>query len=106
MRSAADPIDIGALKLRYPEAFVADLRARFLTIGIVGLMCALYVGAFAYFDVPWARLTPGLWQLVWFLREMVPPDPSGHFCERLFLPGDGLPRPPRIQPLRPEMSFR
>lgn len=90
MRSAADPIDIGALKLRYPEAFAADLRARFLTIGIVGLMCALYVGAFAYFDVPWARLTPGLWQLVWFLREMVPPDPSGHFSTYLNALGETL----------------
>ena len=56
MSSAVEAIDIGALKRRYPEAFATDTRARIATIAIVALMGALYVGSFAYFDVPWGRL--------------------------------------------------
>jgi phosphonate transport system permease protein len=88
--SAIDPIDVGALKLRYPDAFAADIRARVLTIAVVGLMCALYVVSFAYFDVPWGRLAAGFRQLAWFLREMVPPDPGGHFWTYLNALGETL----------------
>src|SRR5271165_6155502 len=53
-------------------------------------MAAIYVGAFIWFDVPWARVIPGFRQLLWFLAEMIPPDPGGHFWTYLDALGETL----------------
>ncbi|MGO4869223.1 MAG: phosphonate ABC transporter, permease protein PhnE [Roseiarcus sp.] len=74
----APPIDVDAVKRRHPSAFQADWRARGVAATVIAAMLALYVGAFVYFDVPWGRLAPGVVQLAWFVREMVPPDPGEH----------------------------
>jgi phosphonate transport system permease protein len=74
----APRIDVEALKTRHPSAFQASWRARVVVGAVVAAMLALFVGAFVYFDVPWGRLLPGLAQLAWFVREMIPPDPGGH----------------------------
>ena len=76
--SARTDIDIAAIRSRHPEAFRPHVKTRVLTIGTLAAMAALYIVSFAYFEVPWARLIPGLRQLVWFVAEMVPPDPGGH----------------------------
>jgi phosphonate transport system permease protein len=74
----APRIDVEALKTRHPSAFQANWRARVVAGAVIAAMLALFVGAFVYFDVPWGRLLPGLAQLAWFVREMIPPDPGGH----------------------------
>ena len=53
-------------------------------------MIALYVAAFVYFDVPWARVIPGLRQLAWFVVAMFPPDPGGHLVTYLNALGETL----------------
>ncbi|MGB3580748.1 MAG: phosphonate ABC transporter, permease protein PhnE, partial [Roseiarcus sp.] len=53
-------------------------------------MTALYIGAFVYFDAPWARILPGLRQLAWFVGEMFPPDPGGHLATYLNALGETL----------------
>jgi phosphonate transport system permease protein len=71
-------LDLAAIRARHPAHFAVNWRARALTIGLIAVMAAVYVAAFAYFDVPWGRLVPGVRQLVWFVGEMIPPDPGGH----------------------------
>ena len=53
-------------------------------------MTALYIGAFASFDVPWGRIVPGARQLAWFVGEMFPPDPGGHLATYLNALGETL----------------
>ena len=53
-------------------------------------MAAIYLGAFIYFDVPWARLGPGFMQLIWFVGEMFPPSPGGHLATYLNALGETL----------------
>jgi phosphonate transport system permease protein len=86
----APAIDVDALKTRHGSAFSANWRARVITAMVICAMLALYVGAFIYFDVPWGRLLSGSSQLVWFVREMVPPDPGGHLATYLNALGETL----------------
>ncbi|MBV8471832.1 MAG: phosphonate ABC transporter, permease protein PhnE [Hyphomicrobiales bacterium] len=78
------------MKARYPTAFAANWRARAIGGIVAAAMLALYVGAFAAFDVPWSRLLPGLARLGWFVRDMVPPDPGGHFVTYVNALGETL----------------
>jgi phosphonate transport system permease protein len=86
----AGPIDVEAIKRRHAAAFAVNWRARARTALVCGAALALYIGAFAYFDLPWGRLLPGLTQLVWFVREMVPPDPGGHLATYVNALGETL----------------
>jgi len=86
----APPIDVVAMKGRYGAAFAVNWSARARTAAVLAAMLALYLGAFAYFDVPWGRLAPGLWQLAWFVRQMVPPDPGAHLAAYLNALGETL----------------
>ena len=86
----ASRIDVDALKRRHGSAFAANWRARLIAAIIISAMLALYVGAFVYFDVPWGRLLPGLSQLAWFVREMVPPDPGEHLATYVDALGETL----------------
>jgi phosphonate transport system permease protein len=86
----APAIEVDALKTRHGSAFSANWRARVITAMVICAMLALYVGAFIYFDVPWGRLLSGSSQLVWFVREMVPPDPGGHLATYLNALGETL----------------
>ncbi len=86
----APRIDVAALKQRHRGAFQANWRARGVAAIVMAAMLALYVGAFVYFDVPWGRLAPGLSQLAWFVREMIPPDPGGHLATYLNALGETL----------------
>ncbi len=88
--ASAETIDVGAMKRRYGAAFAVDWRARAVSAIVICAMLALDVGAFVYFDVPWGRLLPGLSQLAWFVREMVPPDPGGHLATYLNALGETL----------------
>ena len=72
-------LDVAAARARYPAAFAVNWRARTIAAIVIASMLAVYVGAFASFDVPWGRLLPGLRQLGWFVAEMAPPDAGGHF---------------------------
>jgi len=65
----AGAIDVDAIKARHPAFFVANWRGRGLAVAIIVAMAAIYVGAFAYFDVPWGRLIPGFRQLAWFVAK-------------------------------------
>ena len=86
----AATLDVAAVKARYTPFFAANWRARITAIGAVAAMTAIYAGAFVYFDVPWGRIVPGLWQLVWFVGEMFPPDPGGHLSTYLNALGETL----------------
>jgi phosphonate transport system permease protein len=86
----APPIDVVAMKGRHGAAFAVNWRARARNAAVLAAMLALYLGAFAYFDVPWGRLAPGLWQLAWFVRQMVPPDPGAHLAAYLNALGETL----------------
>jgi phosphonate transport system permease protein len=83
-------LDVDAIKARHATLFVPNWRTLALTVAIIGAMLALYIAAFAYFDVPWGRLIPGFRQLVWFVGEMIPPDPGGHFWTYLNALGETL----------------
>ena len=65
-------------------------RVRTVVVGVIAAMTALYFAAFAYFSVPWGRIVPGLMQLLWFVREMLPPDPGGHLVTYLNALGETL----------------
>jgi len=86
----AETLDIAAIKSRHGAFFVPHWRSRILGIGVVTVMAATYFAAFAYFDVPWARLIPGFWQLIWFVGEMFPPSPGGHLWLYLNALGETL----------------
>jgi phosphonate transport system permease protein len=86
----ANGIDVAALKNRYGAAFAVNWRGRLTAAVVIAAMLALYVGAFIYFDAPWGRLLPGLKQLAWFVREMIPPDPGGHFVTYVNALGETL----------------
>jgi phosphonate transport system permease protein len=86
----AGALDVEAIKARHAAFFVPDWRARAIAIAIVATMVAIYIAAFAYFDVPWGRLIPGIRQIVWFVGEMIPPDPGGHFWTYLDALGETL----------------
>jgi phosphonate transport system permease protein len=88
--SSAPAIDVDALKQRHGSAFSPNWRVRVVTTIVVCAMVALYVGAFAYFDVPWGRLLSGCSQLAWFVSEMVPPDPGGHLATYVNALGETL----------------
>jgi phosphonate transport system permease protein len=83
-------LDIASMKARYAGFFAPNWRKRTLVIGVVTAMTALYVAAFATFDVSWGRVVPGLWQLAWFVRAMFPPDPGGHLATYLNALGETL----------------
>jgi phosphonate transport system permease protein len=82
--------DIAAIRARHGAVFAPNWRRRTVACGVIAAMIALYVGAFTYFDVPWGRIIPGLRQLAWFVGEMLPPDPSGHFVTYLNALGETL----------------
>jgi phosphonate transport system permease protein len=82
--------DLGALKTRYPQHFRADPRRRALVAATLAAMAAIYVYGIYSFDIAWARVVPGLWQIVWFLEAMVPPDPGGHLVTYLNALGETL----------------
>jgi phosphonate transport system permease protein len=87
---AAADLDLTALKARYPAAFAADWKRRARVVATIAVMAAVYLGAFAFFDVPWPRILPGSRQLVWFLGEMIPPSPGGHLVTYLNALGETL----------------
>ena len=82
--------DLAALKARHPGHFRPDWRRRALGVGTLAVMAAIYVYAIFYFDITWSRLIPGLWQILWFLEEMIPPDPGGHLVTYLNALGETL----------------
>ena len=86
----AQSIDLAAVRARHPQFFVNPWRQRAKGLAVISAMAAVYVGAFVYFDVPWARLGPGLMQLVWFVKEMFPPTPGGHLFTYLNALGETL----------------
>jgi len=90
MNDASTLADLSAVRARHPEFFVNPWRKRILPLAAIGVLAAAYVGAFAYFEVPYARLAPGLMQLVWFVDEMFPPDPGGHLWTYLNALGETL----------------
>ena len=82
--------DVATVRARHEALFAPNWRRRVLVVGVIAAMTALYVGAFATFDVPWARIVPGFRQLVWFVGEMFPPDPGEHFVTYLNALGETL----------------
>jgi phosphonate transport system permease protein len=72
-------VEVAAIRARHVAFFEINWRARLTTAAVIAAMAAIYLGAFVWFDVPWKRIVPGFRQLVWFLGEMIPPDPGGHF---------------------------
>jgi phosphonate transport system permease protein len=82
--------DIASIRARYEAMFAPNWLRRTVVCGVIVAMIALYVGAFSSFDVPWARIIPGLRQLAWFVPEMLPPDPGGHFVLYLNAHGETL----------------
>ena len=90
LQASTAEIDVAALKARYPAAFAINWRARIIAGLVIAAMLILYIGSFAYFEVPWSRLLPGLTQLAWFVREMVPPDPGGHLATYVNALGETL----------------
>jgi phosphonate transport system permease protein len=82
--------DVSALRARYPQYFRAHWPRRALVGAGLAAMAAIYVGAFVSFDIAWARLVPGLWQILWFLEAMIPPDPGGHLVTYLNALGETL----------------
>jgi phosphonate transport system permease protein len=88
--SSSLEVDLGAIRARHPELFVNPWRRRAIPLAATFVMAAIYVAAFIYFDVPWARLGPGLMQLVWFVGEMFPPEPGGHLWTYLNALGETL----------------
>ncbi len=86
----AQSIDLAAVRARHPKFFGNPWRQRAKGLAVIFVMAAVYVGAFIYFDVPWARLGPGLMQLVWFVKEMFPPTPGGHLFTYLNALGETL----------------
>lgn len=86
----ASSIDVAALKARYGAAFAVNWRTRARVALVLTAMLALYAGAIVYFDIPWGRVPSGLLQLAWFVREMVPPDPGGHFVTYVNALGETL----------------
>ena len=83
-------VDVEAIRSRHAQFFAVDWRRRLTIAAILVAMAAIYVGAFIWFDVPWARVIPGFRQLLWFLGEMIPPDPGGHFWTYLDALGETL----------------
>ncbi len=83
-------IDVAAVRARHEALFAPNWRRRALVVGVIAAMTALYAGAFATFDVPWARIVPGFRQLVWFVGEMFPPDPGEHLVTYLNALGETL----------------
>jgi phosphonate transport system permease protein len=83
-------IDVASIRARHEALFALDWRKRALVVGVIASMAALYIGAFVHFDVPWRRVIPGSRQLVWFVGEMFPPDPGGHFVTYLNALGETL----------------
>jgi phosphonate transport system permease protein len=88
--TGAAAIDIASVKARYEAHFAPNWRARAVVVAVIAAMTALYFAAFAYFSVPWGRIVPGFMQLVWFVREMLPPDPGGHLVTYLNALGETL----------------
>jgi phosphonate transport system permease protein len=82
--------DLAALKARHPNLFRPDRRGRALVVAIVAAMAALYVYAIVYFDIAWGRMASGFWQILWFVEQMVPPDPGGHLVTYLDALGETL----------------
>ena len=82
--------DFIAIKARYPGQFRPDWRRRGLVVGTLAGLTTLYVVGIVYFDIPWNRIIPGFWQIVWFLEEMIPPDPGGHLFTYLNALGETL----------------
>jgi phosphonate transport system permease protein len=72
-------VDVAAIRSRHAEFFAVNWRRRLTIAAILVAIAAIYVGALAWFDVPWRRVIPGFRQLLWFLAEMIPPDSGGHF---------------------------
>ena len=86
----AEQIDVAAIKARYAAAFAPSWRNRATIAASLVLMAALYVWAFVWFDVPWARVLPGCRQLLWFLAAMIPPDPGPRLVTYLGALGETL----------------
>jgi len=82
--------DVAALKARHPGHFRPNWRRRALGVGTLAVLAAIYVYAISSFEIAWNRLIPGLWQILWFLEEMVPPDPGGHLVTYLNALGETL----------------
>ena len=81
---------VADMKSRYPAYFRPRYGRRALVISLVVAMVALYFGAFLTFDVPWNRIGPGFFQLIWFVELMFPPDPGGHLVTYLNALGETL----------------
>ncbi len=88
--TGAAAIDIASVKARHEALFAPNWRVRTTVVGVIAAMTAFYLAAFVYFDVPWARVIPGLRQLAWFVVAMVPPDPGGHLVTYLNALGETL----------------
>lgn len=90
MNETSAAADIASIRTRHEAIFAPNWRLRTVAGGVIAAMTAIYVGAFYYFDVPWGRIIPGLRQLAWFVGEMLPPDPGGHFVLYLNALGETL----------------
>jgi phosphonate transport system permease protein len=81
--TSAAAFDLASVRARHEALFAPNWRKRTLVVGVIAAMTALYIAAFATFDVPWPRLVSGFRQLAWFVGEMVPPEPGGRL--RIYL---------------------
>ena len=78
------------IKARHPAHFQADWGQRARVAAVIAALAALYVYGVMSFDVAWSRVVPGLWQILWFLENMIPPDPGGHLVTYLRALGETL----------------
>jgi phosphonate transport system permease protein len=88
MSGMSAAIDVASLRARHEALFAPNWRRR--AIGVIAAMAAVYIGAFATFEVPWGRIVPGFRQLAWFVAEMFPPDPGDHLVTYLNALGETL----------------
>jgi phosphonate transport system permease protein len=77
------PVDIPAMRARFPRAFAATPLTRVLR-WVGGLLFVVWlVALFAWFDITPARLSRGVSGLFVILRQMVPPSPGAQWQDIL-----------------------
>ena len=90
MSQTSTAIDVASLRARHEALFAPNWRRRAAAVGVIAALAAIYIGAFATFEVPWGRIVPGFRQLGWFVAEMLPPNPGGHLVTYLNALGETL----------------
>jgi phosphonate transport system permease protein len=90
MSQTSAAIDVASLRARHEALFAPNWRRRAAAVGVIAALAAIYIGAFATFEVPWGRIVPGFRQLGWFVAEMLPPNPGDHLVTYLNALGETL----------------